>query len=140
MKPGTGYSDLEAYGNKLLKADSYPDDFHRFRIFKCAGCGVVPFELMLEHHTGSREGDFKGKIMGTCTKCGTKKQLFSFTGNHRKPIREENPVCECGNAGFVVGECERIEGDEGLMGFFDEGVVVGKCAGCGQHRAFAFTD
>ena len=140
MKQGTDHTDLEAYGKRLLKADRYPNDFHRFTPFKCDSCGIAPFELVVEHHTGSGEGDFKGKITGLCAECGSEKQLFSFTGNHRKPMREEKPVCECGNVGFVVGECERIEGDEGLMGFFDEGVVVGMCSGCGQNRAIVFTD
>ena len=34
----------------------------------------------------------------------------------------------------------RIEGDEGVMGFFDEGVVVGKCSNCGRNRVFVHTD
>ena len=136
----TSIADLESYAKRLLKAESYPNDFHLFTLFKCDDCGIVPFELAVKHHTGSREGDFKGIITGFCAECGTEKQLFSLTGNHRVQIREEIPVCECRKKGFVVGECERIEGDEGLMGFFDEGVVVGKCAGCGQNRAMVFTD
>jgi hypothetical protein len=55
-------------------------------------------------------------------------------------LREEKPACECGNITFIVGECERIEGNEGVMGFFDEGVVVGKCSRCGRMRAFVYTD
>jgi len=47
-------------------------------------------------------------------------RAFSFTGEHRKRLREEKPVCKCGHKGFLVGECERVEGDEGLMGFFGE--------------------
>jgi hypothetical protein len=27
-----------------------------------------------------------------------------------------------------------------VMGFFDEGVVVGQCARCGRHRTIVFTD
>jgi hypothetical protein len=133
-------SGLEVYAKKLLNAEQYSNDLHLFTLFKCAECGVVPFELTIEHHSGSKQGDFKGKISGNCLECGSKKQLFSFTGNHRKPIREEKPQCECGNDGFITGECERIEGDEGLMGFFDEGVVVGKCSVCGKNQAIAFTD
>ena len=40
----------------------------------------------------------------------------------------------------LFAECERIERDDGMMGFFDEGVVVGKCAQCGQNRALVHTD
>jgi hypothetical protein len=101
---------------------------------------VVPFELTIEHHTGSKRGDFKGIIWGDCTVCGAKKRVFSFTGNHRTPLREEKPSCTCGHAAFVVAECERIEREDGMMGFFDQGVVVGQCAQCGRHRALVHTD
>jgi hypothetical protein len=36
--------------------------------------------------------------------------------------------------------CERIEGEEGIPGFFDEGVIVGKCILCNRNMAFVFTD
>jgi len=139
MQP-TLLSDLEVFAKERIAAHRYPDDYHFFRAFKCDACGVVAFELIIEHHTGSKEGDFKGVIWGECAECGIKKRLFSFTGEHRKRLREERPVCECGHGSFVVGECERIEGDEGLTGFFDEGVVVGKCCRCGRNRAFVYTD
>jgi hypothetical protein len=40
----------------------------------------------------------------------------------------------------VVCECERFEGGDGLSGFFDEGVVVGKCSECGRNRVMVYTD
>jgi hypothetical protein len=79
-------------------------------------------------------------IVGECSECGSRKRLFSFTGKHRTRLREEKPVCRCGSNHFLVGECERIEKDEGVMGFFDEGVVVGKCSHCGRNRALVYTD
>jgi hypothetical protein len=133
-------SDLEAFARKRIAADRYPNDAHFFTAYTCDACGVAPFELTIEHHTGSKRGDFKGVIWGVCTECGTRKRLFSFTGAHRKRLREEKPACTCGHAGFLVGECERIERDEGIMGFFDEGVVVGKCSHCGRNRALVYTD
>ena len=133
-------SDLEAFARQQIAAQRYPDDHHPFRVFACDECGVVAFELTIEHHSGSVEGGFKGVIWGVCTQCGDRKQLFRFTGEHRKRLREEQPVCECGHAGFLVAECERIEGEKGLAGFFDEGVVVGKCSRCGRNRAFVYTD
>ena len=66
--------------------------------------------------------------------------FLSFTGDHRRCEREERPVCECGSVHFLVGECERIEGEEGMLGFFDEGVVVGQCLTCGCTRAFVYID
>ncbi len=140
MTQPTSLSDLEAFARQRIAADRYPNDYHFFRLFGCDACGVVGFETTIEHHTGSEKGDFKGIIWGECVQCGSRKRLFSFTGEHRKWLREEKPVCECGNGSFVVGECERIEGDEGLMGFFDEGVVVGQCDRCGRNRALVYTD
>jgi hypothetical protein len=140
MKDQDMLSELEAFARKQIAADRYPDDYHFFRPYKCDMCGVVPFELTTEHHTGSKRGNFKGVIWGTCAECGTVKRVFSFTGNHRKPLREEKPTCRCGNANFLVGECERIERDEGIMGFFDEGVVVGKCSHCGRNQVLVSTD
>ena len=140
MKNPTSLSDLEAYARERIAAHRYPDDYHFFTPAKCHTCGVVPLELTIEHHTGSKKGNFKGVILAQCSVCGGEERIFSFTGQHRKRLREEKPVCQCGNAHFLVGECERIEGSEGLPGFFDEGVVVGKCSRCGRNRAFVYTD
>ncbi len=140
MKDQISLTDLEAFAQERIHADRYPDDYHFFKTFRCQACGVVPLELTIEHHTGSREGDFKGVITGRCSACGAEEKIFSFTGPHRKPWREERPACACGSKQFYVGECERIERDEGILGFFDEGVVVGKCAKCGRNRALVYTD
>lgn len=133
-------SDLQVFARECIRADHYPHDYHSFARFKCRVCGVVPFELTIEHHTGSAKGDFKGVILGRCSECGGKERLFSFTGSHRARLREEKPPCKCGNASFFAGNCERIEGDEGLRGFFDEGVIVGQCSRCGRNHAFVYTD
>ena len=134
------FSELEEFARDQLQADRYPDDRHVFRLSKCEICGVVPFELTIEHHTGSRQGDFKGRIVGRCSVCGHRTGILSFTGAHRQPLREETPVCKCGGTDFYVGQCERIEGEGGLAGFFDEGVVVGMCARCRRTRALVATD
>jgi hypothetical protein len=39
-----------------------------------------------------------------------------------------------------VAEVERIERDEGLPGFFDQGVVVGQCSQCGHNQVVVHTD
>jgi len=140
MTESESFSDLEAFARDSIAAHRYPNDHHPFRLFACDVCGAVGFHVTIEHHTGSTSRDFKGVIWGDCTECGTRKRLFSFTGQHRKHLREERPVCQCGNASYIVGECERIEGDEGLSGFFDEGVVVGQCSCCGRNRALVYTD
>lgn len=140
MKRQLSFSDLEAYARKCIDAHRYPGDYHTFRLFRCDACGVIPFEVTVEHHTGSRKGDFKGVIWGRCSKCGTTQRIFSFTGKHRTSLRQEKPQCKCGNKHLFVAECERIERDEGMPGFFDEGVVVGKCSDCGQNRVLVYTD
>jgi hypothetical protein len=133
-------SDLESFARKKLDAERYPNDYHIFHLSKCQACGVVPAELTIEHHTGAKKGDFKGVITALCSNCGSTARIFSFTGSHREPLREETPACACGNQQFYVGECERMEGDEGLFGFFDEGVVVAKCSACGRKRVLVETD
>ncbi len=140
MKHPTSLADLEEYARKRIAAHRYPNDYHMFRPAGCRACGVVPLQLTIEHHTGSRKGNFRGVIMARCLVCGEEQRIFSFTGEHRQPEREEMPVCGCGNAHFIVGECERIERDEDRLGFFDEGVVVGQCSECGRYRAFVYTD
>lgn len=140
MTGDTWISDLRAFALECLAADRYPQDYHTWQLFTCKACGGATFEVTIEHHTGSRKRDFKGVIWGDCTACGRRQRLFRFTGEHRQPLRDEEPACRCGGRAFAVGECERIEGDEGLAGFFDEGVVVGHCRQCGRNQAFAYTD
>jgi hypothetical protein len=133
-------SQLESFARKQIAAERYSNDYHFFRTARCETCGLVAFELTIEHHTGSKKGDFKGVITGLCPSCSRTTRILSFTGQHRAPQRTERPQCNCGHAQFYVGECERFEGDEGLMGFFDEGVVAGQCANCGQNRVLVLTD
>ena len=140
MQKSLSRDNLKAFAEKALHADRFPADYHIFRMFECDTCGVVPFHLDIEHHTGSRKGDFKGIIHGTCTRCGMQKVLFSFTGNHRSATHRDHPLCVCDGDQFWSGMCERYEGDEGLMGFFDEGVIVGQCARCGKNHVLAETD
>lgn len=96
--------------------------------------------LRIEHHTGSVKGDFKGVIHAECSVCGCEARVFSFTGEHRNVLRVERPTCDCGNRTFLSGVMERIEGDEGLPGFFDEGVIVAQCVACGRLTALVYTD
>jgi hypothetical protein len=140
MKQSYQEHKLQQFAEKKLHAERYKNDYHTFRSFTCDRCGKVPLRMTIEHHTGSKTGDFKGVITGVCSQCQTEKQLFSFTGNHRKPERTEHAECTCGHNLMYAGMCERIEGDEGIIGFFDEGVVVGQCAKCGKQHALVFTD
>lgn len=140
MTDTPSFSDLEAFAREQLRADRYPGDAHPFTVFRCPSCGVVPFELIVEHHTGSRADNFRGRVFGTCARCGEPALLFNFTGGHRRPLREERPVCSCKGDRFFVAECERVEGPGGLTGFFDEGVIVGRCASCGRNVALLYTD
>lgn len=140
MKTEPHLADLEKYARAQIAAHRYPNDAHVFRVMRCKQCDIVPLELTVEHHSGSTKGSFRGIIAARCTGCGEQEQIFSFTGEHRVPVRTERPKCACGHAAFFVAECERIEREEGAFGFVDEGVVVGQCAQCGKKRPIVFTD
>jgi hypothetical protein len=109
-------------------------------LFKCNSCGSSRLRLTIEHHTGSDEWTFRGIIWGECASCGYLLRVFTFTGEHRQGIRDERPECECGSRSFIIGMCERFEGENGIPGFFDEGVIVGKCTECRRKRTFVYTD
>ncbi len=132
--------NLKIYAEDQIAAHHYPDDRHTFRPANCVTCGVVPVVVTIKHHSGSTKQDFKGQIVTKYTICGEAPIFMSFTGPHRKPKSEETPTCDCGINSFLVAECERIEGDAGIPGFFDEGVIVGQCAACGQNHTFVYTD
>ena len=133
-------SDLEDFALECIHSSNYPDDDHIFSFLTCDSCGMSSFRVTIEHHTGSKEWDFKGIIWGYCSICGNLVRLFTYTAEHRKPLRDERPECECTGKIFYVGLCERIEGEKGLKGFFDEGVIVGKCTSCQLNRVFVYTD
>ena len=131
---------LEKFAKNKLDAHRFPNDRYTFRPAHCANCGVMPVTLEIEHHTGSSKDNFRGIIRATCSNCGDQFRFLSFTGEHRKPEFVESPKCVCGNVVFLTAESERYEGDDGLPGFFDEGVVAGQCAECGRHQLIISTD
>ena len=133
-------SELEDFAKKCINSQEYPDDNHNFLLYKCTSCHSQKFKLTIEHHTGSEKWSFKGIIWGDCSSCGYLMRLFTFTGEHREKLRIEYPTCDCGNRDFLAGQCERYEGEQGIPGFFDEGVVAGKCAECKRNQVFVFTD
>ena len=131
---------LEAFARDKIRADLYPKDNHPFKVLSCSGCGFSPFSLTVEEHEGSETGDFMGVIRGVCWSCGVEEVLFSCTGGSGRIIQVEKPKCECGKGWFWLAILERYEGEGGLPGFFDEGVIVGQCARCGANRVMAETD
>jgi len=138
-QPGT-LPELDDFARQCIHSQDHPEDIHHFNLFFCGECKSAALRLTIEHHTGSEEWDFKGIVWGECSGCGYLNRLFTFTGDSRQPFREERPVCECGGRDFSVGLCERTEGEQGIPGFFDEGVMVGKCILCNRNRAFVYTD
>ena len=131
---------LEDFAGDCIRSSNYPEHFHNFTMFKCDSCKSSAFRLTIEHHTGSEDWNFRGIIWGECSECGYLMRLFTFTGEHREMIRTERPECDCGNKIFITGLCERIEGEQGIPGFFDEGVIAGKCTSCDRNRAIAYID
>ena len=140
MKQPESLSELDDFARQCINSQDYPEYFHNFTQFSCSACKSADHKLSIEHHTGSEAWNFRGIIWGECTSCGYLNRLFTFTGESRQALREELPACECGGRDFVVGLCERIEGEQGIPGFFDEGVMVGKCIRCQRNRAFVYTD
>ena len=140
MKQPESLSELDDFAKQCINSQNYPNDNHIFSLYYCNSCKSSAIRLTIEHHTGSEEWNFKGIIWGECAECGYLMRLFTFTGSHREKLRDERPVCDCGSRTFIAGQCERIEGEQGIPGFFDEGVIVGKCTLCNRNRTFVFTD
>lgn len=140
MEPSVLLSELEDFAKQCINSKNYPDNYHNFTLYTCNSCRSSTFKLTIEHHTGSEEWNFRGIIWGECAECGYLMRLFTFTGTHREKLREVKPVCECGSRIFLSGQCERIEGENGIPGFFDEGVIVGKCTSCKRNQTFVHTD
>jgi hypothetical protein len=140
MKENYSLAGLEDYARDCINAGEYPEYNHYFTLFSCNSCGAGKLAITVEHHTGSKDYNFKGIIWGECRECGYLGRLFTFTGEHRKPIRDDRPECDCGSRSFSAGMCERYEGETGIPGYFDEGVIAGKCTECGLNRVFAYTD
>ena len=133
-------SELRDYADDCINSHAHPDDFHKFSPFTCSSCSCGALRLTVEHHTGSEEWNFRGIIWGECSSCGYLIRLFTFTGEHREKLKEERPECDCGNRVFVSALLERIEGEQGIPGFFDEGVIAGKCTECNRNRTIVFID
>lgn len=133
-------AELAQFARKCLGYAGASEARFEFRSFHCPSCLGAEFVVVVEHHTGSRPANFRGKIRGRCLACGSEAQLYSFTGRRRRLLRETPVVCNCGQELFVVGEGERFEDEEGLPGFFDEGVVVARCIGCGRNHVVVEID
>jgi hypothetical protein len=137
--------DIEEYARGQINAAAYSDDIHRCYLFHCNACQrVVPFSLRISYSEACSDGrpayDFAGTVFGTCTHCNQEQILLSIKVDDFEEDEQEYPVCSCGSDTFVLCMCDRYEGPSGLEGFFDEGVLVGKCETCGTHRTFLYTD
>lgn len=137
--------NLEDYAKSAINASAYPDDIHRCSLFRCQQCErVVPFMIQISYSDACDEArpalDFAGTVIGTCSECGLVQILFSIKRGEYPEVEQDQPICSCGSNSYILCLCERYEGAYGLQGFFDEGVIAGKCGTCGSHRTFLFTD
>jgi hypothetical protein len=137
--------DLEEYAKEQINAAAYPDDEHRCFLYPCSNCErVVPFIVRISYSVACDEArpayDFAGTVHGTCIRCNQEQKLFGIIRNNHPEEEQEHPVCLCGSNAFILCMCERYEGPSGLAGFFDEGVLVGKCETCGTFKTFLYTD
>jgi hypothetical protein len=139
------HEDLIDFAKRQVNAEAYPTDEHRCALFQCGNCGTVtPLSVFISYSEACDERrpaqDFAGTVYGTCEICGDTRTLFSIKRGAFSEKEHEHPICDCGSEHFYVCLCERYEGEEGLKGFFDEGVIAAKCRSCGEHRALLFTD
>jgi hypothetical protein len=137
--------DLEDYAREKINAAAYPDDDHRCFLYSCNNCKqVVPFSIRISYSVACDETrpayDFAGTVYGTCIQCNQEQKLFGITVNNYPEEEQDHPICSCGSDAFILCMCERYEGPSGLTGFFDEGVLVGKCETCGTLKTFLYTD
>jgi hypothetical protein len=139
------HQDIEDYAMEQINAAAYPDDIHRCFLFHCSSCQrVMPFSLRISYSKACGDErpayDFAGTVNGTCSQCSREQILLSIKIDNYAEEEQEHPVCTCGADTFVLCMCDRYEGPSGLEGFFDEGVLVGKCETCGTHKTFLYTD
>jgi len=137
--------ELENYAKEQINAEAYADDVHICTQFRCNHCELIaPFSLLISYSNACDENrpasDFAGTIYSTCSICGSVETPLSIIRGNHPEAEKEHPVCSCGSNSFFLCMCERYEGAHGLEGFFDEGVIVGKCSSCGSFRTFLFTD
>lgn len=133
-------AELAQFARECLGERDGSQEHYTFRVFGCSTCDGQVFVLNVEHHTGSEINDFRGVIRGHCVACSEVARLYTLTGEHRQPVGEDAVVCNCGSDHFIAAECERFEGEEGLPGFFDEGVVVTYCVECGENSRLVMVD
>jgi hypothetical protein len=139
------YQDLEEYAKEQINAAAYPADDHRCYVYPCSNCNkVVLFKVRISYSVACDEArpayDFAGTVYGTCIQCNQEQKLFSIQRGNYPEEEQEYHVCSCGSDAFILCMCERYEGLSGLAGFFDEGVLVGKCETCGTPKTFLYTD
>jgi hypothetical protein len=137
MKSDRTAQELELFARSQFPGQSQEDLHYSFRLFRCRSCSVSNMLLTIEHHTGSSQSDFKGRILGRCEECGAETVHLSFTGSHRICERILVPGCECGSRNFMSGECE---GFYAKTGFFEEGVIAAHCSTCGTNQVLVYTD
>ena len=136
----SGVDELRRFVLEALRADAYPTDHHHLRLFRCSECGLAPQAVTVKHHKRSQPRDFRGVIAAACEGCGGEATVFSYTALEPEPEREERLRCECGAGYFWLMIGDRIEGDDGLPGFFDEGVVAARCARCARQQIVVYYD
>jgi hypothetical protein len=138
------FQDLEEYTKEQINAAAYPDDDHRCFLYPCSNCKrVVPFSVRISYSAACDSArpayDFAGTVYGTCIQCNQEQILFGITRDNHPEEEQEHPTCSCGSDAFILCMCERYEGLSGLTGFFDEGVLAGKCETCGAFKTFLYT-
>lgn len=108
------------------------------RVFLCdCDCGGMTFYTIVEPDLAARRGRFNGRVLATCEECGDRSLFLSVLPQHPDTGGQVAEVlaCECGNHTFHLGMGELFDD-----GFFDMGLVVGRCTNCLQPRVVVETD
>ncbi|MBD3408551.1 MAG: hypothetical protein GF411_20675 [Candidatus Lokiarchaeota archaeon] len=139
----TRHSDLIRYARDSIEASTHQNDMHPFSFYNCEVCNKSrPFELVIRYDTEESILPIQslvGHIQGRCGVCGKTTLLLSNTEDDDTE-RSIRPTCACGNNQFVVGMCERIQGEKGIPGLFEKRVIVAKCSKCKNIQTIAYTE
>lgn len=84
---------------------------------------------------------FPGELSrGRCPACASEEEHSFYTSQSLQVKLTERPICPRGSIYLFAASSNCIELWPGKLGFLDDGLVVGKCAWCGELDASVSAD
>jgi len=74
--------DLEEFARQMIHTDDHSDDDHVFTVYRCHSCNKPEFRITIEHHTGSKDWNFRVIIWCLSTPTETTDEPDSFCTLH----------------------------------------------------------